>query len=96
MTTRQCPLGDDCDLTVAWMAGAEDVRQTYRAKLDEAAAREGLARYEADQLRMRADAAENRCHELWMALDQLRPLVFGANRHAERYPRAVALLKGEA
>jgi hypothetical protein len=72
MTTRQCPLGDDCDLTVAWMAGAEDVRQTYRAKLDEAAAREGLARIDADAQRARATAAEAETHELRAEVERLR------------------------
>ena len=24
MTDRTCPLGEDCDLTVAWMAGRKD------------------------------------------------------------------------
>ena len=96
MSDRECPLGEDCDLTVAWMAGAEDVRQTYRARLEEMTVQRDLARYEAEELRKRADFAENRYHELMMALNELRPLVFGANRHEERYPRAVAILKGEA
>ena len=26
MTKKQCPLGEDCDLTIAWMMGAEDAR----------------------------------------------------------------------
>lgn len=95
MADRKCPLGDDCDLTVAWMAGAEDVRQTYRAKLEEATMREGLARMDADNQRMRAQHAEDRCRELWSALESLRPLVFSANHHEERYPLAVALLKGD-
>ena len=39
MTDRTCPLGEDCDLTVAWMAGREDVRKHTRRRLAEAAAR---------------------------------------------------------
>ena len=39
MTDRTCPLGEDCDLTVAWMAGAEDQRKHMRRRLAEAAAR---------------------------------------------------------
>jgi hypothetical protein len=36
---RTCPLGEDCDLTVAWMAGAADAKREtadLRAKLGEA------------------------------------------------------------
>jgi hypothetical protein len=63
MTDRTCPLGADCDLTVAWMAGAEDVRRTYRARLDEAAALEAqVQRAEVrarlhDDMRFRLSAA---------------------------------------
>ena len=39
MTDRTCPLGEDCDLTVAWMAGREDVRKHTRRRLAEAADR---------------------------------------------------------
>ena len=40
MTDRTCPLGQDCDLTVAYMAGALDARRKMRGILD--AAREVL------------------------------------------------------
>jgi hypothetical protein len=30
MTKKQCPLGDDCDLTIAWMAGAEKAKDRIR------------------------------------------------------------------
>jgi hypothetical protein len=50
MTDRKCPLGDDCDLAIAWMAGAEDVRKTYRARLEEMTVQRDMARYEADEL----------------------------------------------
>ena len=39
MSDRTCPLGEDCDLTVAWMAGAEDQRKHMHGRLSEAAAR---------------------------------------------------------
>lgn len=29
-----CPLGDDCDLHVAWMAGAENMRAKMQARID--------------------------------------------------------------
>jgi hypothetical protein len=45
MTKRQCPLGEDCDLTTAWMLG----RQSEKA---EAAAR--IEELEAENARLRA------------------------------------------
>ncbi len=53
----KCPLGDDCDLTVAWMAGQQEARDIFAARLDEARAREGLARADADNQRQKAEAA---------------------------------------
>lgn len=95
MTDPKCPLGADCDLTVAYMAGAEDVRQTYRAQLEDAKVREGLARHEADQLRQRAEWAEARGDEMAAALNEVRPLVLGAGFAKDRYPRAWAWMMGE-
>ena len=94
MTPLVCPFGDDCDLTVAWVAGQEEARDSFRQRLEETTVQRDMARYEANELRKRADYAENRCHELLMAINEVRGLVFGANRHEERYPLMVALLKG--
>jgi hypothetical protein len=33
MTKKQCPLGEDCDLTIAWMSGAEDARDRAKARI---------------------------------------------------------------
>ena len=33
MTRITCPLGDDCDLTVAWMAGRESAKDELEANL---------------------------------------------------------------
>lgn len=33
MTKKQCPLGEDCDLTIAWMKGAEDARDEAKARI---------------------------------------------------------------
>jgi hypothetical protein len=30
MTKKTCPLGEDCDLTIAWMKGAEDARDKIK------------------------------------------------------------------
>jgi hypothetical protein len=34
MTKNQCPLGEDCDLTLAWMKGAEDARDRAKARIE--------------------------------------------------------------
>ena len=34
MTKNQCPLGEDCDLTIAWMKGAEDARDRAKARIE--------------------------------------------------------------
>jgi hypothetical protein len=34
MTKKQCPLGEDCDLTIAWMKGAEDARDRVKARIE--------------------------------------------------------------
>ena len=34
MTKKQCPLGEDCDLTIAWMKGAEDARDKTKARIE--------------------------------------------------------------
>ena len=33
MTKKNCPLGEDCDLTLAWMMGAEDARDKTKARI---------------------------------------------------------------
>ena len=33
MTKKSCPLGEDCDLTIAWMKGAEDARDRAKARI---------------------------------------------------------------
>ena len=34
MSKRGCPLGEDCDLTIAWMKGAEDARDKTKARIE--------------------------------------------------------------
>ena len=34
MSKRGCPLGEDCDLTLAWMMGAEDARDKTKARIE--------------------------------------------------------------
>ncbi len=44
MTKKQCPLGEDCDLTLAWMMGAEDARDKAMVRI--AALEDKLAKAE--------------------------------------------------
>ena len=74
MTDRTCPLGEDCDLTVAWMAGAEDQRKHMHGRLSEAAARIEALEAERDVLReaaVKAEAALQAADELAQAVDDL-------------------------
>ena len=67
----KCPLGEDCDLTLAYMMGAEKAKDLIV-----------VLRRENERLRA--------------ALEEVRVLVFGANRSEARYPLArAALTKGE-
>ena len=63
MSDRICPLGEDCDLTVAWMAGREEARDQFRARIEQLETQLGLARIDADQQRARAEAAEAKLKE---------------------------------
>ena len=60
MTDRKCPLGEDCDLTVAWMAGRQEARDSFRARINQLEVQLGLARTDADAQRARAEDAEDR------------------------------------
>ena len=33
MTKKDCPLGEDCDLTLAWMMGATEARDRAKARI---------------------------------------------------------------
>ena len=87
MTDRKCPLGEDCDLTVAWMAGQQEARDSFRARINQIEVQLGLSRTEADAQRARAEAAEDRSRELSHKLDELDFL-----RH-EGGPQSVAAME---
>jgi hypothetical protein len=61
---KTCPLGDDCDLTVAWMAGQAEARDSFRARIEQLETQLGLARIDAQQQRERASNAEAELREL--------------------------------
>ena len=95
MTDRTCPLGDGCDLTVAWMAGREEARDQFRARIERLETQLGLTRIDADMQRDRASAAEADARSLRDALNEVRPLVAGASFGCDRYPLAWrALMEG--
>lgn len=54
----KCPLGDECDLTVAWMAGQEEARDSFRARINQLEVQLGLAITDANAQRARAEAIE--------------------------------------
>ena len=56
MSKRGCPLGEDCDLTIAWMKGAEDARDKAKARIAEL--EENLENYALDCLEARGQADE--------------------------------------
>lgn len=43
MTKRLCPLGEDCDLTIAWIAGRQSAKDAYEAEIDALEAELGKA-----------------------------------------------------
>lgn len=43
MTEKTCPLGEDCDLTVAWMAGRQSAKDAHEAQIDALEAELGKA-----------------------------------------------------
>jgi chromosome segregation ATPase len=55
---RTCPLGEGCDLTVAWMAGQAEAKASLSDRIAELKTQVGFARIDADQQRARAEAAE--------------------------------------
>jgi hypothetical protein len=57
MAKKHCPLGEDCDLTIAWMMGAEDARD--RAKAQIAVLTEQLES-------ARLDAKEAEAYSVWL------------------------------
>ena len=49
MAKKQCPLGEDCDLTIAWMKGAEDARDKAKARIEALTEQLEAARLDAEE-----------------------------------------------
>jgi hypothetical protein len=61
MTRTTCPLGDDCDLTVAWMAGRESAKDELEAKQQET-----FQMYvDANEARIDAEAENTTLKQIW-------------------------------
>jgi len=56
VSKKNCPLGEDCDLTLAWMMGAEDARDKTKAQIAELEA--NLENYALNCLEARGQADE--------------------------------------
>lgn len=61
---RKCPLGDECDLTVAWLAGSENQREHDKGRIEDLTMQLEMARYDSDQQRKRAEHAEQERHTM--------------------------------
>ena len=57
MTKKQCPLGENCDLTTAWMAGAAKAQDQIKAQAAE-----------IERLRGNLAKALDALHEAWFML----------------------------
>jgi hypothetical protein len=72
MTKKQCPLGEDCDLTLAWMMGADDARDKTKAQI---AALEAENNRLKEQCKGLAQAAMNNGQGLIIAESKLAKAV---------------------
>ena len=72
MTKKNCPLGEDCDLTLAWMMGAEDARDKTKAQI---AALEAENNRLKEQCKGLAQAAMNNGQGLIIAESKLAKAV---------------------
>jgi hypothetical protein len=49
VSKKSCPLGEDCDLTIAWMKGAEDARDKAKARIEALTEQLEAARLDAEE-----------------------------------------------
>lgn len=91
----KCPFGDDCDLTTAWMTGAENQRKHMQARIEELAIQVKFREAESKGLRERAEIAESERHSMRDAMEEVRLLVMGASFARDRYPIAWSYYTGE-
>jgi hypothetical protein len=95
MDDRNCPLGEDCDLQIAWLAGAENQREHMRGRIERLETQLKFREAESDGLRERAEIAESERHFMRDALEEVKALVIGASFSRTRYPTAWRYYTGE-
>jgi hypothetical protein len=78
--SRTCPLGEDCDLTVAWMAGRESAKDEYKARIAPAleprpdaggALKRALEQAREEGRREEREACAKLAHDLQVSADQI-------------------------
>jgi len=71
MTKKHCPLGEDCDLTIAWMKGAEDARDRARSRIEALIEQLEAARLDAREAEAYSVWLERRLAKAEKALDKI-------------------------
>ena len=95
MTKKQCPLGEDCDLTIAWMKGAEDARDRAKARIAALTEQLEAARLDAKEAEAYALWLEGKLQKTEKALDQIAGKVPYADDPYDIARAALAELKGD-
>lgn len=99
MTKKSCPPGEDCDLTLAWMMGAEDARDKAKARIaalqqerDEALNQLDSARHTVDVLVKRLT---DRMTKLAKAVEAFKKLDAGEGWAAQIARATLAEIAGD-
>jgi hypothetical protein len=92
MTKKQCPLGEDCDLTIAWMKGAEDARDRAKARIDALTEQLEAARRDAEEAEAYAEELEGR---LAKAVEAFKKLNVGEGWAAQIARATLAEIEGD-
>ncbi len=95
MTKKSCPLGEDCDLTLAWMMGAEDARDKAKARIEALTEQLEAARLDAKEAEAYALWLEGKLQKTEKALDQIAGKVPYADDPYDIARAALAELKGD-
>ena len=80
MTKKQCPLGDDCDLTVAWMLGRQNAKDEIAALKEQLEA----ARRDAKEAEAYAGELEAKLAKAMTALVEVQEFVKDLEPYAEQ------------
>ena len=92
MSKKNCPLGEDCDLTLAWMMGATEAR-------DKAKARIAVLTEQLESARL--DAKEAEAYSVWLegrlakAVEAFKKLNVGEGWAAQIARATLAEIEGD-